>query len=133
MDITVDRDQWLHGWCFPFAETLSVMTGWRPVILWSHEHDNHGREISVTMHAAVRHPDGGFVDAGGRVTEEQMIERYDCNIHEICDTTFPEMHASSYYEEEEMLKAQGTIRQLALEDTFFENLLSSLKIHEEKK
>lgn len=121
----VDRDEWLHGGCFPFAEALALLTGWQPIILWSHERDEDGNEVSVTIHSAVRHPNGEYVDAAGLVTEDQMLERYEYNVPEIADTTIGEMHQVSRYGKRVLEEAQKAIKMLAEEDDFFKDLIVS--------
>ena len=119
------QSDWLHGNCFPFAEALARLTALPPAIPWSHEHDNEGNDISVTMHAAVAYPNGGFIDAEGHITEQRMLERYDANIAEICETTFAEMHDCAEYTDEDVFLAQKAIYKIiANGDNLFAVLLT---------
>lgn len=60
------RGSFQRGRCMAFAVVVGRRTGWTAVSL----RDSAGRLV----HCGLRHPDGGFFDSRGRLTEDQFLE-----------------------------------------------------------
>ena len=66
-----------HGECYAFAEALSVITGWKPVIVFGFLNPT-GDEGPFWggIHGVVKHPDGFYIDASGKVDKKILAKRY---------------------------------------------------------
>lgn len=65
------RGIYLDGQCYELAVALWRGLGWDLIGLIQKEGD-----VTIVRHAAVRHPDGGFMDARGRVTEQEFASPF---------------------------------------------------------
>lgn len=67
-----DSPNYISGECYQYAIALVELTGFEPVEFWCEE---------GPIHAAVIHPSGKFLDAGGLVTLKQLEKRYGVKLH----------------------------------------------------
>jgi hypothetical protein len=73
-----DKDRWLHGECYAFAEALTKLTGWKPVLVFGFVDPTEDEgPFCEEVHGVVRHPDGFYVDASGKVDKKQLAKTYE--------------------------------------------------------
>lgn len=126
------RSKWLSGECYAFTEALAGLTGWDKAALVTGILKNEQGDVlaSALIHGVLVHPDGGYVDALGRVTAENLCERYCVDAVEFSPTSISSLRGVGGYNGQEVRQAKIAIYSYAkTQDPFFSKLnMKSLPI-----
>lgn len=75
--LTSSRKVWLEAECGAFAAALRERTGWEPLLVFGLTLSDAGDVVEAGLiHAVLRNPAGGYVDADGAVDESQIARRH---------------------------------------------------------